>query len=219
MDDLKFKVFMCNKPKSKLKGTSALKYINWGENAEIKIKQGTKKGQVIKGFHNLTTLKKRKLWYSLDPNFGANIFIQMTFDRTFPFYYSPNIMLADKRLYEIKSKSINPKDLCLSLNSILSILFIELFGETNLGQGGLDLRVYEAKKILFIPIKPKSDKMLFHQPKSIFDELNIDMNKPIREQIPIPIPVRAEIDNLIFDELGLNRPEFFAYMTSRKDRG
>ncbi|MHA1195336.1 MAG: Eco57I restriction-modification methylase domain-containing protein [Promethearchaeota archaeon] len=211
-DNLKFKVFMCNEPKSKLKGTNALKYIEWGENTKIKIKQGTLKGQTVIGFHNISSVKNRKQWYSLNPNFGANIFIQMSFDKIFAFYYSPTKLLADARLYEIVSDKYNSYELCLSLNSTLSILFMELFGRVNLGEGALDFKVYEAKNILFVPIKPESKNLLHYEPKSIFKEFNIDINKPIREQNPKPNNFRSEIDNLVFDKLGLNqedRKEFY----------
>ena len=38
---------------------------------------------------------------------------------------------------------------------------------------------------------------------SIFGDCGIDPNKPIREQEPNPLPDRAELDNIIFDEPGL----------------
>ncbi len=35
----------------------------------------------------------------------------------------------------------------------------------------------------------------------------MDPNKPIREQEPKPLPDRAELDNIIFNELGLTQDE------------
>jgi hypothetical protein len=43
--------------------------------------------------------------------------------------------------------------------------------------------------------------------KSIFEELGFDKNKPIREQQPNPLPDRKELDDIIFDELGLTEEE------------
>ncbi|MCD6129971.1 MAG: hypothetical protein J7J10_03350, partial [Deltaproteobacteria bacterium] len=43
--------------------------------------------------------------------------------------------------------------------------------------------------------------------KSIFSELGFDKNKPIRSQQPKPLPDRAELDNIVFDELGLTEQE------------
>src|SRR3989338_10922391 len=43
--------------------------------------------------------------------------------------------------------------------------------------------------------------------KSIFIECGIDPSKPIREQEQNPLPDRAELDNIIFDELDLTKEE------------
>ena len=43
--------------------------------------------------------------------------------------------------------------------------------------------------------------------KSLFEEIGIDPTKQIREQEPNPLPDRAELDNIIFDELGLTKEE------------
>lgn len=45
------------------------------------------------------------------------------------------------------------------------------------------------------------------QIKSIFGECGIDPNKPIREQEPNPLSDRAELDNIVFDELSLTEEE------------
>ena len=41
----------------------------------------------------------------------------------------------------------------------------------------------------------------------IFNELNIDKSKPIREQIPDPIPSRKDTDQIFFEALGLSSAE------------
>ena len=43
--------------------------------------------------------------------------------------------------------------------------------------------------------------------RTIFEECGIGSNKAIREQEPNPLPDRAELDNIIFDELGLTQDE------------
>lgn len=42
---------------------------------------------------------------------------------------------------------------------------------------------------------------------SIFEECGFDPLRPIREQEPKPLPDRAELDSIIFEELGLNEEE------------
>ncbi len=43
--------------------------------------------------------------------------------------------------------------------------------------------------------------------KTVFEEVGIDKDKPIRGQEPNPLPDRAHLDNIIFDELGLTQDE------------
>ncbi len=50
LEDLNYLVFMCHEPKSKLSGTKALGYINWGEK---------------QGYQNRPTCRSRKWWYSV----------------------------------------------------------------------------------------------------------------------------------------------------------
>ncbi|MFH1798075.1 MAG: DNA methyltransferase [Candidatus Omnitrophota bacterium] len=207
--DLTCKVFMCNKSKLELKGTNALKYINMGEEATIVVKQGKDEGKKIKGFHNISSVLNRKQWYSLSQDFGASVFIQMTFNDSYPFYYSKNKILADARLYEIRDNANNSRRLCLNLNSTFSVLFIELYGRANLGEGALDFKVYEAEKIPLLNIDIDNDEILKRSPESIFIECGIDPKSriPIEEQEPKPLPDRAELDNIVFDALDLTVDE------------
>ncbi len=55
--------------------------------------------------------------------------------------------------------------------------------------------------------KKRIGAILERKVESIFDEVGIDRTKPIREQEPNPLPDRAELDNIIFDELGLTQNE------------
>jgi hypothetical protein len=205
--ELKQNVFICNKTKDELKGTNALKYIEWGENEKIEIKQGTKKGEKKIGYHNTTTNNSKDRWYSLTENSGANVFIQMTFDRSFPCFYSPIKLMSDSRLFQIEPYKLSDIDLCLSLNCTMTVLFIELFGNSNLGGGGLDFSSNGIKEIMFLPIKSENKALLDTTPKPIFEELGIDPDIPIRDQTPTPAPLRKEIDDLVFKELGLTQNE------------
>ena len=70
------------------------------------------------------------------------------------------------------------------------------------------LQVSDLSKILLIdPKKIKKVQIPKRPILSIFNEINIDPLRPIREQEPKPLPDRAEIDNIIFDELGLTKDE------------
>lgn len=210
-DNLEYKVFMCGKSKDELGKTNALKYIEWGEKTEIEIKQGKNKGKKIKGFQNIETTKNRRQWWTLSEDFGAHVFIQMTFNDIFKIIYSEDIIFADARYYEVKTKI---KNIHMLLNSSISTLFIELYGRANLGEGALDFKVYEAEKILILKpdllkeIDNKNFKsFMAREIKSIFEECGFDKSKPIRDQEPKPLPDRKELDDIIFDILDLTKEE------------
>ena len=87
---------------------------------------------------------------------------------------------------------------------------MELFGRRNLGQGALDLEKPELKELPVLDIAKMRNykgKILNREIKPIFEELGLDPSKPIREQEPKPLPDRAELDKIIFDELGLTKEE------------
>ena len=43
--------------------------------------------------------------------------------------------------------------------------------------------------------------------QNIFLELGFDKTQPIRDQQPSPLPDRKELDDIIFDEIGLTNDE------------
>ncbi|MDD2666722.1 MAG: Eco57I restriction-modification methylase domain-containing protein [Methanocellales archaeon] len=194
--DLKYRVFMCRSPKGELMGTNALRYIEWGE------KQKTKDGIL---WCKVPSVSGRKRWYSMDYQEGNTFWVKETNDRLGAFV-SERYMLCDCRLYFNKSTP----DVQNFVNSSLMALISEILSRSGLGEGAKSLMVYEVNKFVILPKIAK----LKHQfiPKnrdllSIFSELGIDPDKPIREQQPKPLPDRAELDNIIFDELGLTKEE------------
>ena len=212
-NDLKFKIFMCHKPISKLKGKNALKYILWGEKAEIEIKQGTRKGDKIIGYQNIRSIQDRTLWYDL----GKRRFPDAIWVKSINDNHGQSILdgtlYTDQRLYEIYFNKEYKKNVqTVLLNNSLFYLDKEINGRANLGDGVLDTAVFEAKKIHVIKpsllqeqdINIDMESITF---KSIFEELNINPSFPIREQIPKPSKERSVIDQPIFDLLKLTKEE------------
>ncbi|MGP6219868.1 Eco57I restriction-modification methylase domain-containing protein [Caldiplasma sukawensis] len=110
--------------------------------------------------------------------------------------------------------NVDPKPICATLNSTLYILFREIYGRANLGLGTLKFEVMDAKKLPFIDVELDHEKLkdvLSNISKreifSVFEETGMEHDKPIREQEPKPLPDRAELDKIIFDELGLTLEE------------
>jgi hypothetical protein len=212
-DELGLWLFVCPHEKHELKGTNALKYIEMGESAKKYIKQGKDQGKYIVGIQNVSTIKNRNPWWSIKQDLMASIFIQMTFSETFKFFFSHEPIFGDNRLYCISSEW---KNLEYLLNSSLSFLMIELLGRSNLGEGALDMKVYEAESIL-VP-KPelftsfdfsRFNDFLKRPIKSIFHELQVDPESDSFMNAN-PLPDRKALDEVVFRALGLTDQEIKA---------
>ncbi|MEO5357767.1 MAG: SAM-dependent methyltransferase [Nitrospirae bacterium YQR-1] len=185
-------LFACNKEKKILRGTSALKYIRHGE--KLKTKAGI-------SYPDIQSVKNRKLWYDVAQREPWDIFVQEHWNIRFLMPLNEGSFLADKRLYEIKA--ISDKTLLSALlNCTVTALFIEVTGRTMLGDGALDLTVYEFEE-LFIPSVSASytakilkafDKLLTRPIKSIFEE--------------VKLKDRQALDSAVLEALGLDPEKF-----------
>jgi hypothetical protein len=109
--------------------------------------------------------------------------------------------------------------ICGLLNSSLSWFLIENLGRRGLGGGAIRLTTNDIKKIPLIVKKEKISEKTKKKISSaflnlgkreisdVFNEMGLDSSKPIREQEPKPISDRAELDKIVFDELGLTKEE------------
>ncbi|MFH1825555.1 MAG: hypothetical protein ABH873_10110 [Candidatus Firestonebacteria bacterium] len=110
------------------------------------------------------------------------------------------------------------KEVVLSLNSTCSLFLIELIGRRNLGGGLLTIYGPELMNISLVNPQTISFKQInkfdliyknlaYREIKPIFEECGIDPEKNIRDQIPKPKPDRKELDDIIFDIIGLTKDE------------
>jgi very-short-patch-repair endonuclease len=200
-EDLRFKVFMCHKDKKELKGTSALKYIEWGEK---------------QGFHKRPSCKSRQRWWDLGEN-NAPIIIRSTFNDKFDFFFNPKRFLLDKVMYGIFARG-DTELISMLLNTTFVAMYIEIYGTYGLGEGALFVAVYNFDNILIIsptaisPMQKEilskvSEKLLMRETLNIYAELGINPSLPIREQKPNPLPDRKSLDDIVFDILGLTEDE------------
>ena len=213
-EDLKYKVFMCHKSKEQLKGTYALKYIEWGEK---------------QGYSRRPTCATRPRWWDLGSEIIGHLCCMMSLNDRYIFWQNQKF-LVDARLYDIYVKNDN-ECLLLSLfiNCSLTPLFVELGARSNLGEGALDFKVYEAKNILVfsdMSIQLSKNKLLINflnRPIfSIFEELGFqkctqkncnhpehpyEYVKPEEVSFDLIMPDRRELDKIIFEVLGLTEEE------------
>jgi len=192
--DLKNKIFICNKSKAQLKGTNALKYIEWGE------RQKTKDGVYWK---DVPSVSGRKYWYGLGDRKPARINFNYLIDEI-GISYIGNMFVSDN-FQEVRTD----KNIEVFLNSFVFYLFQVNSGRVGFGGGLLKIQTYELNRLPVMETKVTRIKYLQEIRKSIFDECGIDPQSkiPIEEQEPKPLSDRAELDKIVFDALDLTSDE------------
>jgi hypothetical protein len=186
-------------PKESIKGKKIESYIKFGENHK---------------FNKRSCKLRSEPWYVLQEQarLSYEVLISRHHNNTFNVFYNPQKIIFNS-FYGIETRD-DPLNIMIELKSTLGNLQAELFGRTNQGEGVLNTYGWDIEffRFLGIDINEKqrnniSQLFLKWETYSIFDELGIDPNKPIREQKPNPLPNRAELDKIIFDELGLTAEE------------
>jgi len=194
-------------------------YIQWGEKQVTRKRMKTPAGIP---WPKVETVKNRKPgWWAIpEPNIReTNLFMIYRINDRFISPYSQSTILSDRCYHRIfPRKTTDTLLLCALLNVTLSALMIEIIGCSNLGQGALYFETTMARELLILNPDSFSEKLkeniieklrvlMKRKINSIFEECGIDPNKPITEQEPNPLSDRAELDNIIFDELGLIEEE------------
>jgi hypothetical protein len=204
-DELSTKLFYCHKNRDVLKHTYTKDYIDWGERS---------------GINKISSVRGRRIWWDVGVKSPTDAIILRRIGERMPFFES-NGVLEDCCLFGIKRKSdtINKTVFLSILNSTWVRMHIELMTRQLTGaQAVADTNVYVVKDALIL--KPeildgnivdgiiKTYNILKkREALSIFEECGIIQSKPITEQEPNPLPDRAELDNIVFDELGLTEEE------------
>lgn len=192
---LRFKAFVCNKSKKELKGTNALKYIEWGEKQKNDDETFWKDNPSVQG---------RESWHSLGKRKKAKLHFNYLINDV-GICYVGELLSSDN--FQVVNCNIEYAGV---LNSTLFWLFQNLFGRTSFGGGLIKIQTYELERINIVDLKIPLEKVsvLFQRPiSSVFEECGIDPNQPIREQNPKPKKDRLELDNVIFEKLGLGKNE------------
>ena len=142
-DDVSELLFYANEPKTGMRGSKAMGYIQWGESAKVEITRGAKRG-FVRGYNNIPSFKDKPMWYSVGERNHAPILLpRLMWNRLFAIRNDCGC-LANDRFYEIRPKDEKHVSLILGfLNSILGKMCMEACGRTTLGEGGLELMKYE----------------------------------------------------------------------------
>ena len=194
IEDKDIRSHMISIPKDeKISGLKVNDYIQFGLKKKYNIRSGP---------------SKRIPWWKLPEQARScsEILFPRNYNDKFGVFYNPKRFIAN-RFYRLETNKHS--SLIIYLNSTLNFLMLELFGRRNLGLGALDIEKPELKKLPVLDknINFKNSNFFKREIKTIYDELGFDRTMPIREQEPNPLPDRAKLDNIIFDELGLTRNE------------
>ena len=176
---LQHQLFMCHKNKENLVGTGALAYIQWGE---------------TQGYHTRRSVASRRLWYDLGQIPISYALMNRMIDTTSHTFLAKYGLYANNVLYEIHSKPISPRQICIATNSSVFQLTINVEGRTNFGGGMLEVAAYELANIGIV--NPQS---LPEFDAAIFQSTDWDVLSPS--------PQRRLIDDAVFEVLGLTAGE------------
>ncbi len=204
--ELKYKLLMCHKTKEELLGLNILRYIEEGE---------------ARNLHLRPTCSARKKWYDLGKRKAAKINCNFAINEIVRFYYTPGGLYFSNNFYEIHAKSDSSVLLALTNSSVFQLIFNSL-GRVNFGGGLLKAEAYEVAKLMIPNPKAFSNdqiktlksaiRKLSKRPiESIFHECGLpkaafaDKTKPLPD--PQPLPDRKQLDDVIFDALGLTEQE------------
>lgn len=197
---LKNLLFVCDKSKSDLKKlghAKALNYIEWGE--KQRNKNGTK-------WANVSSVQGRKYWHAI-PGHGAPDFIHPRgISDSYKIFDNSDKILSNDRLFEIYFR--NKNNWHFSLASSLFGLFIESEARVSLGEGLLDLMVYEVSGTK-IPKHISSDevisnaysKLSMRKVRSVFDEVRQNDRQTLDKKILESLGLGPEILSRIYEGL------------------
>lgn len=155
--------------------------------------------------------KNKKSWHSDIVQKPAIISNRFIWERMFFIEWGDFLVWDTFFVWFLKDNS-KKDNLLLLLNSTLSIFFVEIIGRKNMWEWVLllywpefnQLPIYETN----LKNKYLSEKSFINREvNSIFDELWLKKQLDIVTQTPNPLPDRKELDDIIFDELGLTQEE------------
>ncbi len=224
-EDMDEYFFMCDKPKEELKGTNALRYIEWGERLEVEVTRGSKRGRIK--LPNVQTFQNRERWYSLPKLKTPEILFPRLVDERSRFLENLASSQTPHVFYYIYPKN-NPKELLAYLNSSLAAFLIELTGRSY-GGGVLELLIYEAERLPVLasgsgaPLtsliedlsKRIEERAEAEDTLESFKStekgqpgiLELEARKQLEEALEAERNAQKELDDAVYDILGLTKEE------------
>jgi len=204
--NLSYHIFMCREERQKLRGTYALKYIEWAETdpkSKVRVRRGKDRGKLVRVF-DLPTTKSRRLWYQVSEIVPARLFLPEMVKNRHVIPMSEKPLCAADSFYLLYTD--NPLDVWLYLNSSIFRLFMELNGRGE-GAGALHMMVYEYKQCPIIhpmiKLSEKFSRLKHFKSRTAYRFINI------AEQGPLELEQedRKELDESVLTAMGFTEKE------------
>ena len=173
-------ILMCHDDISDLSGTGALDYIRWGED---------------QGYHLKTSAKSRPRWYDLGRKDLVHLAMGKLADKVARSYFSPSGLLFTDNFQVLTVRgNVSASSLCAALNSMLFQLMFFTEARANYSEGVRSIQTRDASNLLIVDPSLWGDMDAVMFASSDWDVVN-------------PSAGRREIDNAIFDALGMTTDE------------
>ena len=172
------RLFMCHAGKAELAGTGALAYIEWGEAQE---------------YHKGASFAKKTSWWDIGSPTPAQLAMNTLIDTTARTFFCCQRVLFDQTCYPIVPIHA-PVKTCVAMNSTLVQLIVNLSGRANFGGGMLRIATYELDNLQ--TVNP-----------ALLPELDADLFTSADWDVMTPSTERRQIDDAVFDALGLTDGE------------
>ena len=175
-----------------MKDKNVLKYLEHGEELEISTKHGTRMVSTpVKGVHNLSTCRQRKIWYDLGIHEPPSIIAPyLLWDKVIFAHNKPRALAPNTLHFLYPLREENTQYLLGILNSTLTAFLLEVEGRSY-GGGVLKIEAYEMAKLSIINPEKLSRKE----------------RQKIENAFSKVCEARRELDNAVFDVLGLTEDE------------
>ena len=108
---------------------------------------------------------------------------------------APGGLHFDKSFYKVSTSNASAFTLSIILNSTINQLMVNLEGRANFGGGLLEIEVYETNNLKIV----NPSLVNSHLDMSIFTSSDWDVSNPS--------PERRQVDEVVFDALGLTQGE------------
>ncbi|MCY4578117.1 MAG: Eco57I restriction-modification methylase domain-containing protein [Chloroflexi bacterium] len=173
-------LFMCHDEISDLSGTGALDYIRWGED---------------QGYHLKPSVKSRPRWYDLGRKDLVHLAMGKLADKVARIYFSPSgLHFTDNFQVLTVRGNVSAISLCAALNSTLFQLMFFTEARANYSDGVRSIQTRDASNLLVVD-------------PSLLRELDTELYASVDWGVLKPSAERREIDNAVFDALGMTTDE------------